>query len=168
MSSLEQGVKLVPIVAEGAGTLHLDDESDESSFLSEDPIEVILEHLQPIKPMALSKVGGPSFEVERFDGRTDYLLWERQVKNVIKPMGLGKILKPKSLNVDDKNWNEIQDQAVSIVTLYLKPNVLKQVEELETMTTMFQAFQAKPHEKRKEYVGLFANVVSNNDEDYVL
>ncbi|OAE32229.1 hypothetical protein AXG93_4525s1100 [Marchantia polymorpha subsp. ruderalis] len=97
--------------------------------------------------MALSKVGGPRFEVERFDGRTDYLLWERQVKNVFKAMGLGKVLKPKPLNVDDKDWNEIQDQTLSIVTLYLKPNVLKQVDDLETVTTMFQALQAKYHMK---------------------
>ncbi|OAE31258.1 hypothetical protein AXG93_1962s1150 [Marchantia polymorpha subsp. ruderalis] len=135
MSSLERGVELVPIVAEVAGILHSDDESEESSFLSEDPVEIIPERLQPIKPMALSKVGGPRFEVERFDGRTDYLLWERQVKNVIKAMGLRKDLKPKPLNVDDEDWNEIQDQAVNIVTLYLKPNVLKQVEELSSASS---------------------------------
>ncbi|OAE25076.1 hypothetical protein AXG93_1163s1110 [Marchantia polymorpha subsp. ruderalis] len=98
--------------------------------------------------MALSKVGGPRFEVERFDGRTYYLLWEWQVKNVIKAMSLGKVLKPKPLNVDDEYWNEIQNQAVSIASLYLKPNVLKQVEELETVTTMFQALQAKYHMKQ--------------------
>lgn len=40
--------------------------------------------------MALSKVGGPRFEVERFDGRTHYLLWEWQVKNVIQGNGFGK------------------------------------------------------------------------------
>ncbi|OAE32785.1 hypothetical protein AXG93_374s1120 [Marchantia polymorpha subsp. ruderalis] len=62
-------------------------------------------------------------------------------------MGLGKVLKPKLLNVDDEDWNEIQDQAVSIVTVYLKPNVLKQVEELDTVTTMFQALQEKYHMK---------------------
>ncbi|OAE33659.1 hypothetical protein AXG93_4689s1460 [Marchantia polymorpha subsp. ruderalis] len=145
--ALERGVELVPIVAEGAGTLHSDDESEESSFLFEDPVEVIPERLQPIKPMALSKIGGPRFEVEQFDGRTDYLLWKRQVKNVIKAMSLEKVLKPKPFNVDDEDWNEIQDQAVIIVALYLKPNVLKQVEELETVTTMFQALQAKYHMK---------------------
>ncbi|OAE18143.1 hypothetical protein AXG93_406s1100 [Marchantia polymorpha subsp. ruderalis] len=114
MSSLERGVELVPIVAECAGTLYSDDESEESSFLSEDLVEVIPERLQPIKPMTLSKVGGPRFEVKRFDGRTDYLLWERQVKNVIKAMSLGKVLKRKPLNVDDKDWNEIQYQALMI------------------------------------------------------
>ncbi|OAE28291.1 hypothetical protein AXG93_2507s1030 [Marchantia polymorpha subsp. ruderalis] len=118
MSSLERGVELVPVVAEGAGTLHSDDKSDESSFLSEDPVEIIPERFQPIKPMALTKA-----------------------------MGLEKVPKPKPLNVDDENWNEIQDQAVSIVTLYLKPNVLKQVKELKTVTTMFQTIQAKYHMK---------------------
>ncbi|OAE26592.1 hypothetical protein AXG93_4542s1130 [Marchantia polymorpha subsp. ruderalis] len=116
MSSLERGVKLVPIVAEDAGLLHSDDEREESSFLSEDPVEVI--------PKC------------------------HQIENwPIKPMTLSKVLIPKSLNVDDEDWNEIQDKAVSIVTLYLKPNVLKQVEEMETMTTIFQALQTKYHMK---------------------
>lgn len=97
--------------------------------------------------MAVSKVGGPKFEVERFDGRTDYLLWERQVKNVIKAMGLGKVLKPKPEDVDGDTWSDIQDQAVSIVTLYLKPNVMKQVEELETVNDLFRALQDKYHMK---------------------
>lgn len=147
MSSLKRGAELVPIVAEGARTLHSDDKSEKSSFLSKYHIEVIPERLKLIKPMMLSKVGGPRFEVERFDGRTDYLLWKRQVRNVIKAMGLGKVLKPKPLNVDDEDWNDIQDQTVSTVTFYLKPNVLKQVEELETLTTMFQALQAEYHMK---------------------
>ncbi|OAE35438.1 hypothetical protein AXG93_2587s1530 [Marchantia polymorpha subsp. ruderalis] len=147
MSSSERGVKLVPIVEEGAGLLHSDDDSENSSFLFEDPVEVILERnqieIRLIKPMTLSKVGGPRFEVEHFDGRTDYFLWERQVKTVIKAMDLENVLKPKTLNVDDKDWNEIQDQALCIMTLYLKPNVLKQVEELETVKAMFQAVQTK-------------------------
>lgn len=68
--------------------LHLDDKIDESSFLSKDNVEYISEYPQignwHIKPMTLSKIGGPKFEVERFDDRTNYLLLEPQVKNVIK------------------------------------------------------------------------------------
>lgn len=41
----------------------------------------------------------------------------------------------------------IQYQTVSIVTLYLKPNMLKQVKKLKTGTTMFQALQTKHHLK---------------------
>lgn len=62
-------------------------------------------------------------------------------------MDLRKVLKPKSLNVDDEDWNEIQDQAVSIVHIYLKSNVLKEVEELESVTTMFQALHTVYHMK---------------------
>ncbi|OAE34133.1 hypothetical protein AXG93_2891s1580 [Marchantia polymorpha subsp. ruderalis] len=131
----------------GCLDLSIDDESEESSFLFEYPIEVIPKRHRLTKPMALSKVGGPKFEVERFDSRTDYLIWERQVKNVIKAMGLGKVFKPKHLNIDDEDWNEIQDQTMSIVIFYLKPNVLKQVDDFETVTTMFQALQTKYHMK---------------------
>lgn len=54
MSSLEQEAKLFPIVAEYAKLLHLDNKSEDSSFLSEDQVEVILKFQignQSIKPM---------------------------------------------------------------------------------------------------------------------
>lgn len=41
--------------------------------------------------------------------------------------GLNEGSQIETLNVDDEDWIEIQDQAMSIVTLFLKPNVLKQV-----------------------------------------
>ena len=45
--------------------------------------------------MGSIKTGGPRFEVGRYDGRSDYLLWERQVKGVLSAIGLGRLLKPK-------------------------------------------------------------------------
>lgn len=97
--------------------------------------------------MVLSKVDKPRFEIEHFDGHTDYFLQEQKVKNVIKAMSLQKFFKPKPLNVNDEDQIDIQDQDVIIVTLYLNPNVLKQVEKLETVTAMFQGLQTKYHMK---------------------
>lgn len=122
-------MKLFLIVEQDAGLLHADNKSEESSFFSEYAIVVIPQRHQienwSIKPMALCKIDEPRFEVERFDGRTNYLLWEQQVKNVIKAMSLGKVFKLKPLNVNDEDWNEIQNQTMSIVTFYLKPYVLQ-------------------------------------------
>lgn len=63
---------------------------------------------------------------------------------MIKAIGLEKF-KPNHLNVNDEDLNEFQDQVVNIITLSLKPNVLKQIEKLEILTAMFQTLQTKYH-----------------------
>ena len=48
-----------------------------------------------LKRMGPLKTGGQKFDIVKYDGRTDYLLWERQVKGALCTSGLGKMLKPK-------------------------------------------------------------------------
>ncbi len=43
---------------------------------------------------APGRTSGGKFEVERYDGRSDYLLWERQVENVLVVQKLGVTLRP--------------------------------------------------------------------------
>ena len=57
--------------------------------------------------MGTLKLSGPKFEVERFDGRSDYMLWERQVKSVLRAMGLGKIMKDKPSDMTEEDWDDI-------------------------------------------------------------
>ncbi len=57
--------------------------------------------------MGSFKIGMPKFEIEKYDGRTDYLLWERQMKSVLTAMGLGKILRPMSIGMDRDKWDGI-------------------------------------------------------------
>ncbi len=58
--------------------------------------------------MAKLKLGGPKFDVEGYDGHSNYLLWECQAKSVLREMGLGKILKPKPSGVDAGEWEDVQ------------------------------------------------------------
>jgi hypothetical protein len=76
------------------------------------------------------KVGGYKFDIPKFDRQTDYILWERQVKSALKASNLGKILRPKPNKVNKEDWKDIQEQAMSIVILYLQSSVLKQLGEL--------------------------------------
>ena len=93
--------------------------------------------------MGTFKLGGPKFEIDKFDGRTDYVLWERQMKNVLRAMGLGRILKPMPSGMDQDEWESIQEQSVSLVSLYLKPSVFKQVAEQTDVTKMFDTLRSK-------------------------
>ena len=122
--------------------------------ISEAPLEIIIAREeaprdQEVKPrkMGSIKAGGHKFEVAKYDGRSDYLLWERQVKGVLKATGLGKLLKSKPSDASDDEWKDLQEVAVNTVLLYLQPHVIKQVEEHDNLTSLFDALQSKYHQK---------------------
>ncbi|CAM6090698.1 unnamed protein product [Calypogeia fissa] len=75
--------------------------------------------------MRTLKLGGPRFEIDKYDRMTDYMLWERQVKGVLQAMGLEKVLRTRLSVVDEEECDEMQEQVISLVFLYLKPNVFK-------------------------------------------
>ena len=62
------------------------------------PVELVeeVQQQQPVERSSrremASKFGGVKFEVEKYDGRSDYLLWEKQVKGVLRAMGLDHLL----------------------------------------------------------------------------
>src|SRR5450759_4785523 len=121
---------------------------------SEAPIEIIISkgkdpEGQEAKSfdMGTVKTGGHKFEVAKYDGRSDYLLWERQVKWVLKATGLGRLLKPKPSTVTEEDWKDMQEMAVNTVMLYLQPHISKQVEEHVDCTALFDALQSKYHQK---------------------
>jgi hypothetical protein len=93
------------------------------------------------------KSGRNKFEVAKYDGRSDYLLWECQVKGVLKATGLGRLLKPKPNEMTEEDWENQQEMAVSTVMLFLQPHVIRQLEEYSTCTTLFEALQKKYHQK---------------------
>jgi hypothetical protein len=69
--------------------------------------------------MGTVKVGGTKFDIPKYDGRSNYLLWEKQVKGALRAYGLGKVLKSRREGVKEEDWNDVQEQAVSTVILYL-------------------------------------------------
>ena len=64
--------------------------------------------------------GGSSlkFDVPRFDGKGNFGLWKRRVKDFLTQQGMKKALlesKPEALDQDD--WEEMQDKVVSTIRL---------------------------------------------------
>src|SRR5450759_2679350 len=121
---------------------------------SEAPIEIIISkgkdpEGQEAKSfdMGTVKTGGHKFEVAKYDGRSNYLLWERQVKVVLKATRLGRLLKPKPSTMTEEDWKDMQEMAMNTIMLYLQPHVVKQVEEHVDCTALFDALQSKYHQK---------------------
>ncbi|WP_217591460.1 hypothetical protein, partial [Burkholderia sp. GbtcB21] len=67
------------------------------------------------------------------------------MKGALKAAGLGKVLRPKPGTINNDDWKDLQEQAVSIIILYLQPIVLKQIEEYETCTLLFEALEQRFH-----------------------
>ncbi|OAE27897.1 hypothetical protein AXG93_2334s1210 [Marchantia polymorpha subsp. ruderalis] len=102
--------------------------------------------------MASKQVAGIGYNILPLDGRSDYLLWEKQVKGKLRSMGLANVLKDKLMHVTDIDWKDSQEQAVYIVMYYLDPSVMKQVEEYPEVTQLFDALQRRFHKKEISHV----------------
>ena len=69
--------------------------------------------------MGTLRTGGQTYELTKYDGRTNYLLWERQVKGVLRASGLGRVLTPQASAVNEEDWKEMQEMAINTIFLYL-------------------------------------------------
>ena len=76
--------------------------------------------------MSVLKFSCPvKFEIENFDGKINFGLWQIQVKNVLIQFGLHKALKGKSslasssgsgkASINNEDWEELDDRATSAI-----------------------------------------------------
>ena len=85
-------------------------------------------------------------ELAKYDGRTDYLLWERQMKGVLRASGLGKILTHLPNAVNEEDWKEMQEMAIHTVFQNLQPHVIKDIDEhFESCAELFEALAEQFH-----------------------
>ena len=60
------------------------------------------------------------FDLVPFDGKTNFTIWQRTVKDVLVQQGLYKALLDKKLeDMKDDNWKELQAKVVSMIWLIL-------------------------------------------------
>ncbi|QHO24915.1 Retrovirus-related Pol polyprotein [Arachis hypogaea] len=71
-------------------------------------------------------------EIEKFDGRINFGLWQIQVKDVLIKSGLHKALKEKISGMKDEEWEELDLRAASAIRLCLAKNVLANVQGMKT------------------------------------
>ncbi|RYQ84281.1 hypothetical protein Ahy_B10g103423 [Arachis hypogaea] len=70
-------------------------------------------------------------EIEKFDGRINFGLWQIQVKDVLIQSGLHKALKKKISGIKDEEWEELDLRAASAIRLCLAKNVLANVQGMK-------------------------------------
>lgn len=95
------------------------------------------EPLMVVKKEVGSNFIGVNFEVECYDGWTNYLLWEKQVKGVLRstgrPMGLDDTGEEYDVDeeISEKRRRQEQVIAMNVMMLYLKPYTIKNLDIYE-------------------------------------
>lgn len=73
--------------------------------------------------MSSLKVYMPRFKVIRYDRRFNYMLWEQQVKELLKASDLG-MLPSCDKDVNYHEWAKYWEVAISPITLHLQPHIM--------------------------------------------
>ena len=72
----------------------------------------------------------PKFDIEKFDSKISFSIWRVQIRAVLTQNELkkaldGKTKKPASMS--DKQWDELDEKALSSIQLCLSKQVLREV-----------------------------------------
>ncbi|KAJ8644714.1 hypothetical protein MRB53_006462 [Persea americana] len=75
---------------------------------------------------------GIKFEIQKFDGKINFGLWQKRMKNILIQQGikvalLGKEKKPEKMNADE--WADVDERAMSSIEQYLSDEVMFNVME---------------------------------------
>ncbi|KAL4590864.1 hypothetical protein LXL04_003809 [Taraxacum kok-saghyz] len=100
----------------------------------------------------MSKYTPMRFDVEKYDGRINFCLWQVQVKDVLIQSGLHKALKGKPAPVsskessatdkdDDEEWDDFDLRAASAIRLSLAKNVLANVHGISTAKELWEKLE---------------------------
>lgn len=102
-------------------------------------------------------MSGVKIDIEKFDGRINFGLWQVQVKDLLIQYGLHKALKGKptlvtgiessKTNISDEDWEDLDLRAASAIRLCLAKNILANVHGIsmakELWEKLEELYQAK-------------------------
>lgn len=77
-----------------------------------------------------AKVSNARFDIEKFDGKINFGLWQVQVRDILIQQGLHRALKGrkgKREDMDDDDWEEYDLQACSAIRLCLAKEIMYNV-----------------------------------------
>ncbi|KAL0293416.1 UNVERIFIED_CONTAM: Retrovirus-related Pol polyprotein from transposon TNT 1-94 [Sesamum radiatum] len=78
-------------------------------------------------------VSGAKFEVVKFDGTGNFELWQTRVKDLLAQQGILKALRPqKPANMDEEDWEELQQRAAGTIRLCLADEIMYHVMNLKS------------------------------------
>ena len=85
----------------------------------------------------MEKTGTIKMKINKFDGKSNFSLWQARVKDVLIQQGLidALLCDEKSTTMEVRDWKRLQMQAVSTIYMYLADKVVIHVLS-ETFSTV--------------------------------
>ena len=82
-------------------------------------------------------------DINRFDGKSNFSLWQARVKDVLIQQGLidALICNERPSTMEEKNWTWIQMQTVSMIRLYLADDVVIHVLNESSPTVLWEKLE---------------------------
>lgn len=94
----------------------------------------------------MERVGG--FEIELFNGRNNFTLWQSTVKDLLIQRGLYATLEEKKpTDVDDTKWKDMKLRAASTIRLALAPEIKYDVLEEDDPKNLWEKLTKTYHSK---------------------
>ena len=79
-----------------------------------------------------------NFDIEKFDGKIDFNLWQVRMKALLVQKGLSKALDEALLaTLEESQKTEIMEKGHSTIQLYLSDEVLRKVEKEDTASKLW-------------------------------
>ena len=95
----------------------------------------------------MDKMGG-KFEIELFDGRNNFTLWQSTVKDLLIQRGLYATLEDKKpADVDNSKWEDMKLRAASTIRLALAPEIKYDVLEENNPKNLWEKLTKTYHSK---------------------
>lgn len=94
--------------------------------------------------MASSSVRISNFKVDQFDGKGNFTLWQRRVKDILVQQGLAKPLKGedgKPEKISDEDWEEMEARCVSTIRLYIADNIINNVNDVDSAPQLWEKLE---------------------------
>ncbi|KAJ0024630.1 hypothetical protein Pint_07104 [Pistacia integerrima] len=98
-----------------------------------------------------AKISSIKFDIEKFNRRINFGLWQVQVKDVMIQSGLHKVLKGRPTpdtskegsrsGMSDEDWEEFDLKAASVICLSLAKNVLTNVQGISTAEELWEKLE---------------------------
>ncbi|KAL6185808.1 hypothetical protein ACLB2K_041931 [Fragaria x ananassa] len=87
---------------------------------------------------------GNLIEVEQFDGKRNFTLWQRRVKDILVQQGLAKPLKGKDAQpekISDEDWEELEARCFSTIRLCIADNTINNVNDVDSAPELWEKLE---------------------------
>ena len=95
-----------------------------------------------VKSKGMVEAGDVKVSIKPFDGKDDFTLWQRKMKNVLIQQETDEAIGTKPTSMSDAEWTKKNKKAKSCIELHLADNVLLHIGETMTAKEAWEKLES--------------------------